>query len=74
MGANKNYVRHNSKYVGHISKYLRHIFPPLKTRPKTSLKTRTNTAPATWYNVAEARFIAAASRGTERGYAQQPPL
>ena len=26
MGANKNYVRHNSKYVGHILKYLRPIF------------------------------------------------
>ena len=35
---------------------------------------QTNTTPATWGNVVEVRFIAAASRGTERGYARQPPL
>ena len=35
---------------------------------------QTNTASATWNDIVEARFIAAASRGTERGYAQQPPL
>ena len=35
---------------------------------------QTNTASATWNDIVEARFIAAASRGTERGYARQPPL
>ena len=43
MGANKNYVRHNSKYVRHILKYLRHIFAPLKTARKLRRFVRTNT-------------------------------